>query len=144
MENIVEKYKIQQEKGKAEPCIEIFTRTDVGHDDYIYDHIEITYSDFKDDILFQHILSYVNENSGVDEDDTFCNPYNFRDYLSDMGLLSSDDVEYAHSVYIDGMYYYDENNKKHPMMIPSFKELNVDLDELRKMMHEWLEEEGYE
>lgn len=141
MEDIVEKYKIHQEKGKAESYIEIFTRTNVGHK---YDHIKMTYSDFKNDILFQHILSYVNENSEVNKDNIFCNPYNFRNYLGDMGLLSSDDIEYVHSVYIDGMYYYDENNKKHPIMIPSFKELNVDLDELRKMMHEWLEEEGYE
>jgi len=144
MENIAEKYKISQEKGKTEPRVEIFTRTDVNDGDYLNERIEMKYSDFKNDILFQYILSYVNENDEVDEDDTFCHPENFCDYLGDMGLLSSDVNGYGHSVYIDGMCYYDEDNKKHLMTIPSFKDLNVDLDGLKKMLHEWLEEEGYE
>lgn len=144
MENIVEKYKISQEKGKTEPRVEIFTRTDVNDGDYLNDHIEMKYSDFKDDILFQYILSYVDENYEVEDDDTLCNPENFCDYLGDMGLLSSDDDGYGHTLFIDAMYYYDEDNKKHPMTIPSFKDLNVDLDELKEMLHEWLEEEGYE
>lgn len=144
MKDIVDKYKISQEKGKTEPRIEIFTRTDVNDGDYLNDHIEMTYSDFKDDILFQYILSYVDENYYVEDDDTFCHPENFCDYLGDMGLLSSNDDGYGHSLFIDEMYYYDENNKKYPMMIPSFKDLNADMDELKKMLHEWLEEEGYE
>lgn len=144
MKDIVEKYKISQEKGKTEPRVEIFTRTDVNDGDYLNDHIEMTYSDFKDDILFQYILSYVVENYDVEDDDTFCHPENFCDYLGDMGLLSSNDDGYGHSLFIDEMYYYDENNKKYPMMIPSFKDLNADMDELKKMLHEWLEEEGYE
>lgn len=144
MKDIVEKYKISQEKGKTEPRVEIFTRTDVNDGDYLNDHIEMTYSDFKDDILFQYILSYVAENYDVEDDDTFCHPENFCDYLGDMGLLSSNDDGYGHSLFIDEMYYYDENNKKYPMMIPSFKDLNADMDELKKILHEWLEEEGYE
>lgn len=144
MKDIVEKYKISQEKDKTEPRVEIFTRTDVNDGDYLNDHIEMKYSDFKDDVLFQYILSYVAENHHVEDDDTLCHPENFCDYLGDMGLLSSDDNGYGHSLFIDEMYYYDENNKKHTMTIPSFKDLNVDLDELKEMLHEWLEEEGYE
>lgn len=144
MKNIVEKYKISQEEGKTEPSVAFFTRTDVNDGDYLNDYIEIKYNDFKDDILLQYILSYVNENDDVKDDDTLCHPEKFCDYLRDMGLLSSDDNGYGHSRYIVEMYYYDENNKKYPMTIPSFKDLNADMDELKKMLHAWLEEKGYE
>ena len=132
---------------------EIIIKCDFNDADYISDTIRRSEKNFKEDLLFQYVISYVGKgyqgkfgsewNDGIYGHHLMENkqfPW-LEEYCESEGLLLSGPYgDNCHSITKISIVYYDSNGDGHEVSIPDFDKLFDKLEDAQKIMNELYKE----
>jgi hypothetical protein len=129
----------------------LYITCDANDGDYVRDTLDVPEDVFRDDLLFQYVLSYVAKGDSCEgkfgdtwKDDVYgSNVYDneyfewLGDYCSraDLLLFAGMIDDSCHSIVEIDMSYFDSNGIEHDIEIPDFDNLFETIDEAKEVMN---------
>lgn len=136
----------------------LYITCDANDGDEINDTLNIPEEEFRDDLLFQYVLSYVGKGDGCKgkfgdtwKNDVYgSNVYDnehfewLGDYCAraDLLLFAGMIDDFCHSIVEINMTYFDSNGIEHDVEIPDFDNLFDTIEEAQEVMNALYEAEG--
>lgn len=154
--NIFDLYKIGDKKVGPKNVYRLYISCDANDGDYINDTLDIAEEEFREDTLFQYVVSYVakgydgkfgsNWNHGYYGHHIYENEHFewLGDYCANADLLLFAGMidDYCHSIAGLGMSYFDSEGIEHAVEIPDFDKLFNTIEEAQEVMNALYEAEG--
>ena len=156
--NIFDLFKIGAKKVGPKNTYRLYISCDANDGDYINDTLDIPEKEFREDTLFQYVVSYVSKGATCfgkfgstyekyiygnmlydNEHFEWLGDYCTRaDLLLYAGMLD----DYCHSIDGLGMSYFDSDGIEHTVEIPDFDSLFDTIEEAKEVMNALYEAEG--